>query len=99
MRLIDADALIEKLDKDAIKKCFITDAGGVIKLLAYAPTVERKTDTYNAGYKDALEVVKEKLLHDIRQLQPNQIQSITIYNRLFEDIENIEKARASRWRN
>ena len=40
MRLIDADALSAKFNNDNIKGCFRTDADGVIRLLADAPTVK-----------------------------------------------------------
>ena len=40
MRLIDADALSAKFDNDKIKGCFITDADGVIRLVADAPTIK-----------------------------------------------------------
>lgn len=63
MRLIDADALSAKFNNDNIKGCFRTDADGVIRLLADAPTVEPNevVELYKLIPQTILDEIKEEL--------------------------------------
>lgn len=58
MRLIDADALLEKFTPKEKYKCFLTDINGLYELIEKAPTVELTENCINR--QEAISAIQDK---------------------------------------
>ena len=58
-----------------------------LKELAKALNYDR--EQYKAGYKDALETITDRIIYNMRKLEPKDYKEIALYNHLLKDIETI----------